>query len=285
MIKALNGNTRKKCQLGIPALCSISLTNTFFAVLMLVISLNSYANNSTNKTVLTVGLDEFPPWNITSGQVMSGINVEIIKSLAAKMGLALKFKVCPWKRCLKLMSAGKIDLLPGVLNKGDRGDYLHFIAPAYKTQSNKVFYTLDINSELKPKVAINSFGDLYDYSIGVVVGVKYFEAFDKSYHLKKIEVSENNQLIAMLRKKRIDAFIGTESQVDYQLLKDDNYQGISKAKYRYKKPTAVYLTLSKKSPHFQDAQAFDQQMFKMIQQGEVDKIIKTFYLKLTHQGL
>lgn len=284
MRKALNGRTKKKLRFNFPSQYLANYRAIIISLALIALPFKSYSQNI-NNNILRVGLDEFPPWNMTTGQAMAGINVEIIKVLAANMGLTLKFEVCPWKRCLKLMQAGKIDLLPGVLKKGDRESYLHFIAPAYKTQSNKVFYTLSPVSQLKPRITINSFGDLYDYSIGVVVGVKYFEAFDKSYHLKKVEVTENKQLIAMLRRKRIDAFIGTESQIDYQLLKDDNYQGVSKAKYQYKKPTAVYLALSKKSPHFKNSQAFDQQMLNMVQQGEVDKIIKAFYLKLTHQGL
>jgi polar amino acid transport system substrate-binding protein len=253
----------------------------------MVLPLKSYSQSINNSNVLKVGLDEFPPWNMTTGQAMSGINVEIIEMLAQNMGLALEFSICPWKRCLKLMSAGKIDLLPGVLKKGDREDYMHFIAPAYKTQSNKVFYTLSSTSAIsdKPAVTINSFGDLYSYSIGVVAGVKYFEAFDKSYQLDKVEVTGNKQLIAMLKRKRIDAFIGTESQIDYQLLKNGGYQGISKANYQYKKPTAVYLTLSKKSPHYKNAHLFDLQMSKMIEEGKADQIIQGFFKKLAPHGL
>ena len=55
-------------------------------------------------------------------------------------------------------------------------------------------------------ITIDTYKDLKDLSVGVLRGGSYFERFDQDKKLIKIEMTTHEQLVNMLRKKRIDTF-------------------------------------------------------------------------------
>lgn len=206
---------------------------------------------------------------------MRGINVEVIERLAKRLDLKIRYTVCPWKRCLKLMEVGKLDLIPGVLKRPEREAYMDFLAPPYKSESNKAFYLNAVTD-----VSIQSYEELAPYTIGVLNGAKYFARFDSDEAIKKLIVSDNSQFIPMLSKKRLDAFVGTETQIDYYLYKNNLREHVSKAAYKFQQPTAVHLTLSKKSPHSGERARFEQALAQMVESGEVKRLIEEFFIGL-----
>ena len=41
------------------------------------------------------------------GCVARGIDVEVVREMAARLGLEVTFVECPWERCLNLMEFGR----------------------------------------------------------------------------------------------------------------------------------------------------------------------------------
>ncbi|MGB1238033.1 MAG: substrate-binding periplasmic protein [Pseudomonadales bacterium] len=222
---------------------------------------------------LRVALDEYPPWNITTGKRAEGINVEVMRRLSQRLKVDLEFVVCPWKRCLKMMEVGAVDMLPGVLKRPEREAYMHFLAPAYKTHSNKAFYLRSDNP-----FRLKRYQDLAGQRIGVLNGARYFNAFDDDRQLHKVALYDTEQQVDKLLKEQIDVFIGTETQVDYFLSRHTVRSAVIKAQYKYQKPTAVYITLAKRSAFTAQLPMLEKVLGQMVASGEVRRIIDNFHL-------
>ncbi|MNP45319.1 hypothetical protein D3C76_1392310 [compost metagenome] len=79
----------------------------------------------------------------------------------------------------------------------------------------------------RPELAqgVTGYPQLSRYDIGFVRGSAYFEPFDSDAALRKVGVASEGQLLDMLRHKRLQMVIGTDCQVDYELLRDPHLAG------------------------------------------------------------
>ena len=92
---------------------------------------SAYLPKASYAQELIVAIDDFPPWNITTSEPISGINVDILTELSQRLDLQLSFIKCPWKRCLKMMRSGQVDIIPGLLKRAEREEYMEYINPPY----------------------------------------------------------------------------------------------------------------------------------------------------------
>ena len=111
--------------------------------------------------VIKVAASDFPPYTIVGDESITGIDIILANQLAEKMNMKIKYVQCPWKRCLKLMEHGQIDLLTGVYKRPDREKYMLFMSPHY-TEATDTFY-IAINNPLQ----IKHYDDLKNISIGL----------------------------------------------------------------------------------------------------------------------
>jgi len=49
-----------------------------------------------------------PPFSIIENNEYKGIELDLMKIIASRMGLEIQFVECLWKRCLSKMKSGKI---------------------------------------------------------------------------------------------------------------------------------------------------------------------------------
>lgn len=194
------------------------------------------------KTKLVVAVSSFEPWTIINESGISGIDMELIEQLASYQNLEVSHLRCPWIRCLKLLEEGKADIVSSVFKSKEREQYLSYFKSPYVHGNNRIFY-LNKNTN----ITINSIEDLSSLRVGLRRGIKYFPEFDQQTQMNRELVNDNNQLIQMLLKNRIDTFIGQEDVVDYFLLKRNLTQYIKKANYKYFQVDEGYLAFSKKS--------------------------------------
>ena len=172
-----------------------------------------------------------------------GTNIEVAKMLARAVGKEVKFVYCPFARCLNMMKDGKADMMVAINKTAQRMQYLDYLEQPFSSKITPVrFY-----QKLKDKVEINSYNDLYGLTIGVLRGASYFKHFDNDTKLNKVEITTHQQLIEMLIKGRIDAFLGRELSIKKRVDEKRYYSKMKVAPFIYTKKNDFYIAISKKS--------------------------------------
>ena len=222
---------------------------------------------------LILATAHWPPWVIIDeNKNFSGINIDLAKALAKELNLKLVLINCSWSSCVKLLKAGKSDILDSLLKRPKRLETMLFINPPYKKTNDKVVYTNHLNP-----LKVANYDDLYALElIGVSDGTKYAERFDNDEKLNKYPVAFDHQLFSMLDKKRLDAFIIDEAIGDYMIIKN-GFSGKFKKVIRFSENQRdVHFALSKKSSHAADIEKFNAAMNKLIASGLVDKLLERY---------
>jgi len=219
---------------------------------------------------LRVAFNELPPWKITGRDGRPG-GIEFLKLLTQRMGLETEFVVLPFKRGLKMLETGEVDLMTGILRRPNREPALHFIEPAYKTGSDKAFFVLKGSEGL-----LSSHEDLHALEVGTQLGTKYYPQFDNDAAISVRAVKEIDLNIKMLLAGRIDTFIITETVGDYHVARRKLGHRIAKAKFAYRKQIEVHMAVSKKSRFAARLDEFNRVMQDLLDQGEFDRIKAEF---------
>jgi len=222
---------------------------------------------------IKVGIDHWPPYSIinkdTLNYQVSGIDINLIKVLGDHLDSELILIKCPFKRCLRMIESGDLDMLSSLQKTPEREVYMHFLAPNYYS-SNKVFYMLR-----RLNRSIETYKDLYKLSIGVTLGHHNEAKFDGDAQLDKHHVSETHQLYKMLLNERLDTFIGVETSVDYFLHERNLKQQIEKASFGFE-GTKGYLAISKKSWLIKEESKLTSKLKDMINNGDVNTMTFEF---------
>ena len=222
---------------------------------------------------LVVPAFHFPPWFIVQNNDVRGINARILDELSDRLHLNIRYLECPFKRCLIHMKKGEADLMASLLKREEREVYMLYLAPPYKKTSTKAFYL-----KKGAGVSIKKYEDLFPLTIGVERGSQYFPRFDNDSRIKKHDVTNGaDQLPRLLMLGRIDAFIETESSMDFQLkITPGLREAIQKAPFKYDREIPVYMAISKKSRFSGQLERFNRVMQEMVDQGKIDEIIRDF---------
>jgi len=234
---------------------------------------------------LIMSTAHWPPWVIiedheksvhktqsNNNQRFSGINIDIAKALAKKLGFNLILNSCSWSSCINLHKAGKSDILDSLLMRTARKEHMYFITPAYKKTSDKVVFI-----KQKSDIQISTYEDLYQLEkIGVTEATKYAPKFDSDNTLNKHSVASDMQLFAMLKRDRISAFIMDENIADY-MLSHSQYAGLFKKSMRFNENRKnVYFALSKKSALVDDLPAFNHAMEEVLSGGFIETLVEKY---------
>lgn len=156
----------------------------------------------------------FPPYEFTKDGKITGISVDIVKSIFHELGIDYKLVELPWSRALKYIKNGKIDALFEVLWKQKRETFMDYskevlmpeTASFFVLASSPIQYTGDM-SLLSP------------YKIGVRQDFSYGSNFDKSVDNNQFKViikrTRNEDLLRMLNTREIDLLIGDKYGILY----------------------------------------------------------------------
>ncbi|OMH27155.1 ABC transporter substrate-binding protein [Motiliproteus sp. MSK22-1] len=215
---------------------------TIFAVFSLFLLPTPAYSDQQDDHAFIFAVANWHPFSIGERPPFSGIDIDIAKIVASELGLTLKLRYCPFERCLVEMKHGVIDVQSGVAFNEERAKYLDYINRPY-AQVSVVFYVAKNN-----KRRLRTYSDLYRLRVGAVSASHYFEPFNSDQKIRKTEVYQESILPPMLKRGRIDAMIGTNPNLDYEILRAGYKGDFEKAVYDPDESVNIYFSISKKSP-------------------------------------
>lgn len=210
--------------------------------------------------------DSWPPYSDARGQ---GISTDLVKAAFAKTGLAPTFIVLPYARVLHDLRSGKIDGGYNVtLQNTTKHQYIFGQVPLLAVESYWFFIP-----ETYP--AIKSIADIPDnFRVGIIRDYEYGDTYEEHRHrFAEVQVSQQSQIIRMLKQGRIDAAVMFDREAEYALkeMKLDaaifdkrflNHQGNVHVAFSQKTPKAKWL-----------AEQLDKGLLMMKATGEYDRIL------------
>ncbi|MBX2830499.1 MAG: transporter substrate-binding domain-containing protein [Rhodospirillales bacterium] len=200
-----------------------------------------------------------------------GIDVALLTEIADRLSLELHLHPCPWRRCLKTLEDGHIDVLTSFAYTKEREEYAFYIKPAY-SQVTPVFYVNRNNP-----FPIEEYRDLQDLTVGAVVDSRYFEPFDSDTSLDKFEATNEITLLRMLAIERLDAIVGSDSNADFEIRRNQLEDTITKAPFRLGQDNEIHLVVSRKSPLMARTDQIAKIMQDLINEGFVDNLYKQYW--------
>jgi polar amino acid transport system substrate-binding protein len=235
--------------------------------------------------VLTVGWDHRPPyqWETTSGQ-LKGVDIDIARAVLVSAGFEPNFIKVPWKRLLKVsLRNGDIDVGLQASKTPARETFAYFSSVPFLPSDAALFTRLE---DRKKFSTINSLADLaqLDVRIGVTIGTIYSAHYETL--LKNRPFTENlvfnaldEQNINMLLSNRIDALIGGELAITYQLKERNDSDRASNLMYindRNDHSTGGYFIFSKASMTKAQIHRLDHALIQLIEDGTIADIISQY---------
>ncbi|PPI83693.1 ABC transporter substrate-binding protein [Marinobacter maroccanus] len=152
---------------------------------------------------VTVGANHAPPYRIIQGGERTGLYVDIFEEIAERLGWNVHYREAPFRRVLRMVQQGEVDVMLGPLETEERAELMEFVAPAFPPERRLFFY---LNKEHR----IERYADLYGRAIGVLEGATYFSRFDDDEKLLKEPAPRYENLMLMMQKGRVDVVIAPE---------------------------------------------------------------------------
>lgn len=152
---------------------------------------------------VTVGANHAPPYRILNGRKESGLYIDIFRKIADRLGWEVIYREAPFRRVLRMMQRGEVDIMLGPLRTSERESMMAFVAPAFPPERKLFFYTDESDR-------ITRYSDLEGKRIGVLEGASYFHRFDTDDQLQKEPAPRYKNLMLMMQKDRVDVVIAPE---------------------------------------------------------------------------
>ena len=209
--------------------------------------------------------NSWPPYSGIDGQ---GISTRLITSAYAKSGLTPTFQVLPYARVLHDLSSGKIDGGYNVtLQESTKDEYIFGKVPLLSVEAYW-FFLPKTHSHIKSIEDIPS-----NFRVGVIRDYEYGDVYENHRHrFNEIKVSQQSQIIRMLKQGRIDAAVMFDREAEFAL--KSMQLDISIFDKRFLNHHGdVYVAFSLKSPRARWlAEQLDKGLTELKQTGEYDQL-------------
>lgn len=237
-----------------------------------ILSSNAFAQNPLCPKTFKSGWETAKPFQFKEKNKLQGIDIDTLNLVLNTMGCQASFDEVPWERHLKEVENGRIDIAAGASKTPERAKWGHFTAP-YSGEA-VLLYTLKEN---QPKYKFKNERELVKtgLKIGIVAASYLGEDFDKLIEEKLLvknvnlfEFTNEEQLIDLLRAKRIDGFLYGGKEINF-------HKDIAMHPQKMFEHEAYFL-FSKKTTKPEFIEAFNAQLKKLKQDGKVEEIAKKY---------
>lgn len=142
--------------------------------------------------------EDYPPYEyVEQGQVL-GIHLSILREVAQRLQLEVRFEALPWLRALHMAEVGEVDGIFSLFQTEERDRFLLFPSQPLSMETNVLF------TARQHPVLVRSPEDLRGKSVGVVAGNAYGEWFDSADWIDKQAVTGSERLLLKQADGRTD---------------------------------------------------------------------------------
>ncbi|MEH6444560.1 MAG: transporter substrate-binding domain-containing protein [Oceanospirillaceae bacterium] len=140
-----------------------------------------------------------PPYLMQDNQgVLKGIAVDLVQKMMLLQDISFQNIVMPWKRCLRSLQRGSVDLVPNASFKHNRTEFALYSREIYRTHLD-FFY---IKDKIPNAATLNTIQHFTPYKVGGVRGFNY--AFFEEFIAIESGASNRRALLLKLKKGRVD---------------------------------------------------------------------------------
>lgn len=246
-------------------ICAWLLSN-LLAMPMFAENLAKHTPPDTSISIRLGAEDSWPPYSDEHGQ---GISTELIKAAFAKSGVIPNIQTLPYARVLHDLSSGKIDGGYNVtLQSTTKNKFLFGKVPLLTVESYW-FFRSGTFTQIKRIEDIPA-----TFRVGIIRDYEYGDIYEQHrQRFTEIQLTQQSQIIRMLRQGRIDAAVMFDREAEFALQKI----GLDKSaldKRFINHRGDVYLAFSHKSPRaLWLSQELDKGLLMLKESGEYDRIL------------
>jgi len=213
---------------------------------------------------LRVVTDYWPPFRMEGrdGRI-EGLDIDLLEELQRRTGVQFEVRRQPWARALEDMRRGQADLMTGLARTAEREQYIDYLQPAYHACAPRLY------GSPQRAASIRDYAQLTGLRIGYVLQSAYFEPFDSDPALTKIGVKNEEQLLQMQLRGRIEVLIGTDCQVDFQL-RDPQLA------YQPPQQTLLFIGLSRASPRLAERERLSAALQALLREGWLERAAQRY---------
>ena len=166
-------------------------------------------------TSLKCGTNSFPPFGYEHEGRAAGVEVDLVKEMGRRLGIAVEVDIYPWPRMLKMMQNGQLDCMFAAFYTPEREQYMsytrmpiHVSRLALYTRKDRVFEFRALE-DLKGK----RIGILRDFKTVAVLDQRLDEGFADVIYGKDF-----NQLFDLLEADRVEVVIVNHHVGDHLII-------------------------------------------------------------------
>lgn len=221
---------------------------------------------------LRVVTDYWPPFRMAGvdGQ-LQGLDIDLLNELEKRTGLHFEIRLQPWARALEDMRSGQADLMTGLARTAEREQYIDYLEPSYYACAPRLY------GAPARAASLASYQQLQGLRIGYVLQSVYFEPFDSDSTLLKVGVKNEEQLLQMLLRGRVELLIGTDCQVDFQLRDPQLAPHLAKLAYQPPASTPLYLGLSRAAGHSDERDLLADTLQQLLHEGWLQRAAGAYH--------
>jgi polar amino acid transport system substrate-binding protein len=235
------------------------------------VTFNSHLSIARN---LEVGWELWFPYQYRNkAQTLVGLDIEVFKAIINQAGYRANYVELPWRRHLRYVKSGEIDIAFGASFTKERAEYAYFTEP-YREEVVRLFVPVD------SKIQLQKLADLKKthYIIGIESGYYYGDEFEqllKEPDFKKnikdvLDIEEN---ISLLLDGKIDGLLADPKTIAVFIKR---YR-IENELIEYPLPiyqTSIHIMLSKKTLDKTALQRFNNAIKTLKKDGSIANILQ-----------
>lgn len=219
--------------------------------------------------VIVSGHEEYAPFMWRQGDEIVGVGIDVVNMIFQDLGINVSSRyVGPWKRILRKIELGEVDILCGGYITDDRLEYMTFTEEPLSADPTAVFVW---HTRTFP---FESLDDLKGIRFGEVLGESQGQEFD-AWRKKYASVEEVPTSILNIKKleaNRIDAFVtGLYSGLLH--VKKEGYAGRIIPLKHPVNTEYLYIGISKKSKYLRYLPQINQRLRELHRNGTIERLI------------
>lgn len=209
----------------------------FLRNLFVIFILSIYQDCAALESITLAAEDSWPPYSDKSG---NGISKNIIQAAYNSVNVEVEFIAVPYARAIKMTELGQVYGAFNVTKQKSTIEIFNFGQTPILQVTASFYYH---NNSAMNFISTNEIPK--ETSVGVIIGYEYGDNYEENKsRFNEIRVSNQEQLIQLLRKKRIDVAIMFDEVVKSKLEKMGlNLDDIRKGQINHK--SDIYVAFSK----------------------------------------